>query len=128
MATPATNTPKARKSRKTLDLATAHVTDGALAAPRSLYDIIGQTRSSYDTRDFSVYRARIQAMELFQLQQHAKDLGVLPSHTKELTIRRLEEAFLKENNQTRKTQARTEALTPEQALKQRAEAIMRREA
>ncbi len=126
MAT-ATTTSKARKSpRKILNLATAHVADGALNSPRSIREVLGQSRSSYETDDIRIYRRHLDAMPLHQLQEHAQKLGVLPAMNKEQTIRRLEEAFVKEHSNNRVYTPPTGDL-PEMGLKERAEAIMRRE-
>lgn len=136
MATTTTTTgtePKQKSTRKKLDLATAHVADGALAAPRSIADIIGGACWPYDTRDFGVYSNRLRGMQLYALQQHAQKLAIVPSHSREQMIKRLEEEFKKQRNRNSNIsasaaeQAREGESDERREIRERAEAFMRGE-
>lgn len=125
-----TKTRKSKADKKPVDLATATVADGTMQAPRSLYDIIGHRRDPYDTDDLKTYHRKLEAMSLFNLQDHAQKLGVLPSIKRDITIRRLEEAF-----QLHKSRFPRQGLTSriaedngaELTLQEKAARIMRRE-
>lgn len=89
---------KVKKTRKKLDLSKVQVADGALKAPRSVYEIVGFPETDYDTRDIDVYRKELDRMQNFELQEHAARHGVLPSWEREITMGRLEEKFMRENS------------------------------
>lgn len=127
MATKQTAT-KERKTRNKIDLSTAQVIDGALRAPRSIREVIGQVSSKYATNDIRVYRQELEAMPLHRIQEHAYQLGVAPAMNKKHTIARLEEAFLKEFSHNGLHPATSVQKNPdEMTVRERAEAIMRRQ-
>ncbi len=83
----------AKRGKKALNLATAQVADGALAAPQSVYEICGNKYSRYRTTDIGIYSQSLAAMNLIELQDHAYDVAVTPARDRETTIARLEQEF-----------------------------------
>lgn len=87
----------ARKSAKKIDITTAQVADGALKAPRSVYEIVGVKNVSYRERTYASYQSQLRKMDLVELHDHAYEVGSVPSPSKEITIDRLERKYLQEN-------------------------------
>jgi hypothetical protein len=83
-------------ARKKLDLTKAKVADGALAAPRSVYEMVGISTHSYGTNNRAEYEATINHMNLIELQDEAYKHGVLASESRSITIDRLLEKFVHE--------------------------------
>lgn len=83
--------------RKKLDISKAKVADGALNAPRSVYEMVGITVNKYATDNRDQYEATINNMNLIELQDEAYKHGVLASDSRNVTIDRLLEKFLREN-------------------------------
>lgn len=117
--------------KKPLDLSTAKQIDGAVSSPKTVDDLLGLSRPIYDTRDLDVYRRRLSAMHLYQLQSHAQKLGVVPSHNRQVCIQRLETAFAKDMAKHGRAEAKKQPETDEEkrlaAIRDRAERIMRGE-
>lgn len=88
---------KTPKTRKKLDIATAQQADGALPSFTSVYELVGIKDRRYMERTFADYSARLDQMGLPELHDHAYNMGVVPSPSRGLMIKRLQERFLDEN-------------------------------
>lgn len=124
----ATKSPAKRGPKKPLDLATAEQADGALPSFRSAYELVGIKDVKYRARTFAAYQSDLRAMDLVELQDHAYELAVVPSPSRQIMIDRLEEKYLRENPEQREAlvaarQAR-EALGESESIAERAEKIM----
>jgi len=86
-------TTAAKRGRK-LDLATAKIADGALTAPANVYEIIGHKVSVYTTSDYLTYQKQLRGMALYDMQEHAHEVGEIPTDNREVLIDRLERRFL----------------------------------
>lgn len=75
--------------------------NGAVAAPKSIFDILGQNHSVYKEKTLEEYRESLSKMTITQLQNHAIAVAqVLPNVIdKKLLIKKLEDEFLKKQNQ-----------------------------
>lgn len=125
----------ARKNSSTtkntpLNLDTAIQADGALQAPRSVYEIVGIRNVSYREKTFEAYQSALAKMDLIELQDHAYALGVPPGATRTIAIARLEEKYLRENphERDRVVAARQATVKDDEQLsiKERAERILAR--
>lgn len=123
-------TPKSAPKGKKLNLATAEQADGALSSPRSAYEICGIADVKYREKTFAGYSARLHAMDLIELQDHAYELAVVPSPSAQVMIDRLEEKFLRENPVERAAVAKARAEAAERgesdSIERQAERIMAR--
>lgn len=86
----------ARKSK--INLATAKVADGALKAPKSVYEICGIGTTSYKHRSVAEYSKMLNSLNLIELQDHAFQVGVLAGPDRNTLIGRLEDKFSLENS------------------------------
>jgi hypothetical protein len=98
-------TPKSGKGKK-LDLSTAEQTDGALYSDRTAYEIAGIKEVSYREKSFAAYQTSIRAMDLVELHDHAYNLAVTPSPSRQAMLDRLEEKYLRENPRERESVAK----------------------
>ena len=75
--------------------------NGAVAAPKSVFDILGQNHSIYKEKSLEEYRVSLSKMTLTQLQNHAIAVAqILPNVIdKKLLIDKLEKEFLKKQTQ-----------------------------
>ena len=75
--------------------------NGAAPAPKSVFDILGQNNSVYKERTIEEYRESLSKMTITQLQNHAIAVAqILPNVIdKKLLIKKLEDEFLKKQNQ-----------------------------
>lgn len=83
--------------KKKLDLSTAKVADGALKAPKSLYEVMGISTNRYKIKDLASYEKAIARMDLIELQDEAYDKGVTPNSNRDIIIDRLVRRFIHEN-------------------------------
>lgn len=117
--------PKASTARKPkIDLAKAQVADGALHAPRSVYEVIGARDTQYSHSDYASYQKWLQAQDLITLQDHAYKLGVVATANMGHLVDRLERRFLKERSRF-PAQIQPQANTASDDIRARAEAIMK---
>ena len=84
--------------KKKLDLDTATVADGALRAPRSVYEIVGMNDSMFPTEDYDEYQKILEGMNTIDLVDHAYKLGVVATSDRRSMIDRLERKFLQERS------------------------------
>jgi len=118
---------KAGKSRKKLDLSTAHVADAALPAPKSVYEIVGYpTNPQYKTRDFDTYRKYILGLALWELQDHSQKIGVLPGRDRATTVKRLEDRFLRDNKRFVLPESNSDQMVADTDLRAKAARILSR--
>jgi hypothetical protein len=75
--------------------------NGAVAAPKSVFDILGQNHSTYKEKTLEEYRESLNKMTITQLQNHAIAVAqILPNVIdKKHLIDKLEKEFLKKQNQ-----------------------------
>lgn len=85
------------KSQEPINLAAATVATGALAAPKSIYEIMGLQSKVYTTSDYSTYQKDIAAMSLHTLHEHAYEVGIAANGNRDLLIDALERRFIKEH-------------------------------
>lgn len=97
MSKSTTKASKSTKAQEPLNLASATVATGALAAPKSIYEIMGLTSKLYNTNDYETYQKDIAAMSLHTLHEHAYEVGIAASGDRNLLIDALERRFIKEN-------------------------------
>lgn len=83
--------------RKKLDISKAKTADAALAAPKSVYEMVGISTHNYVTDDRAAYEGNINRMDLIELQDEAYKHGVLASESRAITIDRLVEKFVREH-------------------------------
>ncbi len=93
----AKSAPKAASKRRKLDLATAEQADGALAAPRSAYEIAGIQDTHYREKTYAAYEKKLTAMGLDELHDLAYDQAVVGSDSRAETIKRLLDKYLTDN-------------------------------
>ncbi len=85
-------------ARKKLDISKAKVADGALSAPKSVYEMVGIATHDYGKDiDRTGYEAVLKRMNLIELQDEAYKHGVLASDSMAITIDRLVEKFIREH-------------------------------
>lgn len=85
------------KAKEPLNLASATVATGALAAPKSIYEMMGLTSRLYNTNDYETYQKDIAAMSLHTLHEHAYEVGIAANGDRNLLIDALERRFIKEH-------------------------------
>lgn len=108
------------KAQKPVNIAAATVATGALASPKSIYEIMGLTSKLYSTTDYETYQKDIASMSLHTLHEHAYEVGVAASGDRSILIDALERRFIKENG--RQGRAR-EAVKKTQAEEMREQAL-----
>lgn len=123
-----TAAPAKRGRPKKVNLATAKVADGALSAPKSVYEICGISTHGYNTTNLDDYKGSIKAMNLMQLQEEAYNKGVLPTDSRDMLVDRLEKKFILETSKfkTERGQVIGTKDTPAEALKRQALNILAR--
>jgi hypothetical protein len=95
-AAPAPGT--ARRARKRVNLATAHVADGQAKAPTSVYEMLGISTHGYKTTSLAAYSADLKGMNRYQLHEEAYARAVLATDNREILIDRLEKKFIVETS------------------------------
>lgn len=85
------------KAKEPINLASATVATGALASPKSIYEIMGLQSKVYTTSDYATYQKDIAAMSLHALHEHAYEVGIAANGDRNLLIDALERRFIKEN-------------------------------
>lgn len=104
--------PTKAKPQEPLNLASATVATGALAAPKSIYEIMGLTSKLYSTADYATYQKDIASMSLHTLHEHAYEVGIAANGDRNLLIDALERRFIKEHGRqggARETVKKTQA-------------------
>jgi len=88
------------KSNKSKELAAKKTVTGALASPRSVYDIIGQDTFPYREKTLAEYSKTLEKLDLADLQSHAIAVAsILPNVDKrERLIDKLEREYLKKQS------------------------------
>ncbi len=116
-----------KRVKKPIDLATAHVADGAIISPKSVYEIVGISTNSYKTGSYAEYQESLASMSLMQLQEEAFKCGTPATDNRAVIIDRLERKFLQENARfgTGSKTAKKD-LTPAEELRRQAQNIMNR--
>lgn len=84
-------------ARKKLNLATAKQADGALAAPRDIYSMVGLSTTPYRITDRTAYSKSLAALSLPELHEEAYRVGVMTHPDRQTQIGRLETKFISEN-------------------------------
>ena len=107
---------KAQKASEPINLASATVATGALAAPKSIYEIMGLTSKLYTTSDYETYQKDIAAMSLHVLHEHAYEVGVAASGDRNLLVDALERRFIKEHGRQGRAKE-VENRTPAQEMR-----------
>lgn len=127
-AGPAATSTTPAKRRKSFNRATAEQADGALAAPRTAYEIAGIQDVKYGEKTYAAYEAKLRKLELVELHDVCFDVAVVGSANREVTITRLLDKFLSDNPGERAVlaRARTAAASQPETITQQAERIMER--
>lgn len=85
-----------KKNKEVLDLSKAKIADGALDNPASVYEIVGRRTSVYNTAKYEDYQKYLRTLNLYDLQSHAYEVGVIPVDNYNVLFDRLERKFLEE--------------------------------
>lgn len=120
MSKSTTKASKSTKAQGPLNLASATVATGALAAPKSIYEMMGLTSKLYNTNDYETYQKDIAAMSLHTLHEHAYEVGIAANGDRNLLIDALERRFIKENGRQGRAK---EAVKKTQAEEMREQAL-----
>lgn len=122
----AQNAPKKPRKAK-LNLATAKVADGALATPKSVYEICGIRDGRYGgTKNVGDYERSLAKMDLIELQDEAYNKGVTPNQNRDIIIERLVRGFLQERSASRMPDAGSPDTGASEELREQARKVLAR--
>jgi hypothetical protein len=85
----------ARKPK--INLATAKQADGALAAPRDIYSIVGLSATPYRIKGRADYSKWLESANLDELHEEAYRVGVMTHPDRRTQLARLEQKFIQES-------------------------------
>ncbi len=81
-------------AKKKLNLSTAKTADGALQAPRTVYELIGKPITHYREKTLEEYSKMLGSLDLSELHQIAYKEGVLAGPDRHNLIGRLESRYV----------------------------------
>jgi hypothetical protein len=114
-------------AKKKLDLNKAKIADGAMKAPKSVYEIIGLNDSIFPTQNYEEYQKIINNMNTIDLVDHAYKIGVVASSDRGIIIDRLERKFLQDRSRfSTSVEPESAASGSEEAIRKEAERIISR--